>query len=147
MPAMFEQDGVRFQYPESWTLTREENPTGWTASLQSPGTAFALITYDSDLPEAELMVETALEAMKAEYEDLEYDPVVETIAGVPALGHDMRFFSLDLTNTCCSRSFYGAGGTLLLFWQSTDLELETVEPAMKALCASLHFDDEDEVPE
>jgi hypothetical protein len=143
MPAIFEQDGVRFQYPESWTLSREDNPTGWTASLQSPGTAFFMLTYDADAPETELMVETALEAMQAEYEDLEFDPVVETIAGQPAVGNDMRFFSFDLTNTCCTRSFYGAGGTLLLFWQTSDLELETVEPTIKALCASLQLDEEE----
>jgi hypothetical protein len=110
----FDHDGVRFQYPDNWSLTQEDNPSGWTAALQSPGTAFLLFTLDRDTPEAELMVETALEAMRAEYPDLEVDPIVTNVAGQPTCGHDMRFFSLDLTNTCCTRSFYAAGGTILL---------------------------------
>ena len=142
MPAVFEQDGVRFQYPENWEFAREDHPSGWSLTLQSPSTAFIMITFDSDMPEAELMAETALEAMKAEYEDLDAEPIVETIAGQPACGHDMRFFSLDLTNTCCTRSFYGAGGTVLLLWQTNDLEIEMVEPVVKAVCASLHVDED-----
>lgn len=142
MAAIFEQDGIRFQYPESWQLTREETPNGWSVSLQSPATAFLMVTFDSDMPEAELMAETALEAMQAEYANLESDAVCESIAGQPACGHDMRFFSFDLTNTCFTRSFYAAGGTVLLFWQTNDLELETAEPVFKAVCASLHVDED-----
>jgi hypothetical protein len=141
MPAIFDQDGVRFQYPENWEMVREDNPSGWTVSLQSPATAFFMLTYDSDMPEAELMAETALEAMQAEYKGLESEPIVETIAGQPACGHNMRFFSFDLTNTCCTRSFYGAGGTVLLLWQTNDLELEIVEPIVQAMCASLRVEE------
>src|SRR5262249_10526700 len=93
MPAIYEQDGIRFQYPEDWALSREENPNGWTVSLQSLATAFLMLTFDGDMPEAELMAETALEAMQAEYAGLESEPVCESIAGQPACGHDMRFFS------------------------------------------------------
>src|SRR3954470_17560307 len=118
MATTFEQDGIRFQYPESWALTREENANGWTISLQSPETAFLMLTFDADMPEAELMAETALETMQGEYDSLESDPVCASIAGQPACGHDMRFFSFDLTNTCRTRSFYAAGGTVLLFWQA-----------------------------
>jgi hypothetical protein len=142
MAALFEHDGIRFQYPENWVLTREETDNGWTVSLQSPATAFLMLTFDSDMPEAELMAETALEAMQAEYDNLECDPLCESIAGQPACGHDIRFFSFDLTNTCYTRSFYAAGGTVLLFFQTNDLELETAEPVFKALCASLQIEDE-----
>ena len=43
----------------------------------------------------------------------EADDCVDSVAGQPAVGHDVRFFSLDLTNTCWIRSFYGGRGTVL----------------------------------
>ena len=142
MAAIFEQDGVRFQYPENWELTRDENPNGWTVTVQSPSTAFFMVTFDAELPEAELMAETALETMRAEYANFEADPVQESIAGQPACGHDMRFFSLDLTNTCCTRALYTAAGTVLLFWQTTDLDLDLIEPVIQAIRASLRVEED-----
>lgn len=140
--AEFHEDGIGFHYPDNWTLQREQTDDGWTVSVQSPQTAFFLVTYDPDMPEQGHMAETALEALRAEYPDLEADERVETLAGQPAVGHDLRFFSLDLTNTCCTRSFYGAGGTILVLWQANDLELDEVEPIFQAMCASLHLDEE-----
>ena len=137
----FAEDGVSFAYPDSWQFTREDNPSGWTVTLQSPTTPFLMITFDREMPETELMIETALDAMKEEYDTLEFEPVAESIAGQPATGHDMRFFALDLTNTCGTRSFYSEIGTLLLFWQSADLDLETAEAALKAVRTSMKIEE------
>lgn len=141
MPAMFEESGLRFRYPENWEMTREENPNGWTVALQSPETAFMLVTFDGDMPEADLMAETALEAMGNEYEGLESEPRAESLAGVPAVGHDMRFFSFDLTNTCWTRSFYCGDGTVLVLWQANDLELERLEPVIQAIIRSFEVEE------
>lgn len=141
MPGTFAEEGIRFAYPDNWTMTRDENPSGWTVTLQSPATAFLMITFDREMPEADLMIETALDAMKEEYATLEFEPVAESIAGQPAIGHDIRFFSFDLTNTCGTRSFYSETGTVLLFWQTSDLELETTELVLQAVRASLKLEE------
>ncbi|MCS6851776.1 MAG: hypothetical protein NZ700_11480 [Gemmataceae bacterium] len=141
MIATFERDGVRLRYPENWRLEREEGERGWTVSIQSPETAFILICFDDGMPSAEDMSASALAALREEYPDLEADDAVDTLAGQPAIGHDVRFFSFDLTNTCWIRSFYAAGGTVLVFWQANDLELGQNEPVLRAICASLEFDD------
>ena len=137
MPAVFERDGIRFHYPENWRLTREDADTGWTVSVQSADTAFFMLTFDSNMPEVSQVAETVLDALRTDYPDLEADDAVESLAGQPALGHNIRFFSLDLTNTCYTRSFYSGAGTILLMWQANDLELEAVEPIFKAICKSL----------
>ena len=98
MAEQFEQNGIRFSYPENWRLEREENETGWTVLVQSPETAFLVVSLDTGMPEIETMAQTALDALRGEYEDLEADDCVESVAGQPAVGHDVRFFSLDLTN-------------------------------------------------
>jgi hypothetical protein len=138
---VFEEDGVRFQYPDNWKLVREEADNGWTVSVQSPDTAFFLIAFDKSMPEVGEVVQTVLHALRADYPDLEADDALESVAKQPALGHDITFFSLDLTNTCHTRSFYSEGGTILLMWQANDLELEAVEPIFKAICASLRLDE------
>ena len=53
----------------------------------------------------------------------------------------MRFFSLDLTNTCWTRCFYSNVGTVLVLAQSSDLDLDDYEPALRAICASLRVEE------
>jgi hypothetical protein len=141
MSASFDEDGIRFRYPENWELTQEESDTGWTVSVQSPDTAFFLLSYDTDMPDVGQMAETALEALRADYPELEAEEIVESLAGQPAMGHNIRFFSLDLTNTCCTRSFYCDTGTILVMWQANDLELDRMEPIFRAICASLKVEE------
>jgi hypothetical protein len=142
MAAQFDEGGIRFRYPENWRLEREDNDSGWTVSVQSPDTAFMMISLREDMPSTAQMADTALEALREDYPDLEADDCVDSLAGQPAVGHDIRFFSFDLTNTCWTRSFYSAGGTVLVLCQSNDLELEKNEPILRAMCASLEVDDD-----
>jgi hypothetical protein len=141
MSQVFQDDGVALQFPDDWSLEREDNESGWTVSLQSPDTAFFLLTYDRNTPTPQEMAETALEALREEYDDLEAEACVDSVAGQPSIGHDIHFISLDLTNTCWTRSFYGAGGTLFFLCQLTDQELETREPELLAISASLVVED------
>jgi hypothetical protein len=134
---LFQADGIRFQYPDNWRLTREDAETGWTVSVQSPDTAFFLLTFDDQMPEIDQVVQTVLDALRADYPELEADDALESLAGQPAMGHDIRFFSLDLTNTCRTRCFYSETGTILAMWQANDLELDAVEPVFQAICKSL----------
>ena len=113
-------------------------------SLQSPDTAFLMLCLREDMPTTDEMAESALEALREEYPELESQERVEEIAGQPAVGHDIQFFSLDLTNTCWTRSFYSGRGTLLVMAQVNDLELETNEPVLRAICASIQVDQDDE---
>ncbi len=142
MAARFEEDGIEFLYPENWDLQREETENGWTIALQSPDTAFLVMSFDADMPEPGLMAQTAPDALKGEYENLESDACLESIAGQPAVGYDVRFFSLDLTNTCWIRSFYSGRGTVLVMWQLNDLELERHEQVLRAICASIKVEED-----
>ena len=142
MAAQFDRDGVRFLYPENWTLEGEDTDTGWTVSVQSPDTAFLVIALDQNMPDTETMARTALNALEEEYKDLESEEALESIAGQPAIGHDVRFFSFDLTNSCAIRSFYSSRGTILLMWQANDLELAHNEPVLRAITASMKVDND-----
>ena len=60
------------------------------------------------------MAQAALDAMRKEYEDLEAEPVDETVAGHKLIGFDLNFFYLDLTNTAGIRSLRGRDTFYLL---------------------------------
>jgi hypothetical protein len=140
MSRQFKEGGVSFSYPDNWRLEREESDTGWTVSLQSPQTAFVIVACDGSMPSAEDVAQTTLEALQSEYPGLEADPAIDTLAGQMAVGHDIHFFSFDLTNTCWTRSLYSDSGTLLVMCQANDLELEAYEPVMRAICSSLQVE-------
>jgi hypothetical protein len=140
MSVRFDDGGIRFHYPENWRLEREENETGWTVSLQSPGTAFMMVCLREDMPTPAQLADAALDALRDDYPSLEADDCVDNLAGQPAIGHDIRFISLDLTNTCWTRSFYTSEGTVLVLCQANDLELEEHEPVLRAICKSLEVD-------
>ena len=141
MASLFERDGISFRYPESWRLEREEVEGGWTVTLQSPGTAFLTLAFDEQMPTVEEMADAALEALREEYPTLDAEDNVEKLAGQMAVGHDISFISLDLTNTCWIRSFYSDTGSVLLLCQVNDFELEEYGPVLRAVCASLHVEE------
>jgi hypothetical protein len=141
MAATFQHNGMRFQYPENWRLEQDESEDGWTVTVQSLQTAFMVLTVNEELPATEEMLATALETLKTDYPELEAEDVVDTVAGQPAIGHDIQFISLDLTNTCWTRSFYSAAGTVLVLCQYNDLDNEIHEQVLRAMCASLEVDD------
>ena len=138
--AVFDDGGIRFRYPENWQLEREDNENGWTVSVQSPGTAFLMVCLREDTPTTDEMADAALEALREDYPELEAEDCIDSVAGQPAIGHTVRFFSLDLTNTCWTRSFYSSHGTVLVLWQVNDLELEQSEPVLRAICASFEVE-------
>jgi hypothetical protein len=142
MSQQFQAEGISFRYPDNWRLEREDTEDGWTVLLQSPGTAFLTLTCDRIGPSTEEMAEATLEALRSDYPGLEASPKIDTLAGQMAIGHDIQFFSLDLTNTCWTRSLYSDAGTVLLLCQANDLELEEYEPVLRAICASLKVEEE-----
>jgi hypothetical protein len=142
MSLQFERSGVRFQYPDDWTLEQEENDNGWLATVSSPETAFLLVSYHTDVDDPAGLADMALEAMRESYPELESETVMETLAGLPAIGHDVDFVALDLTNSCRIRSLAGPEGCLLLLSQCTDEELSGNGNALRAIGASLSVDDD-----
>jgi hypothetical protein len=139
----FSADGLSFVYPDEWTLEREENDSGWTVTLQSPGTAFAVVSLDRNLDHTiEDVAHTALEAMKDEFPGLEAESAVEMLAGEMAIGHDIEFFSVDVPTLCWTRSFYGLAGIVLVLCQVAELDEAEYEPALRVICASMRSEEE-----
>ncbi|MER3415895.1 MAG: hypothetical protein C4297_06750 [Gemmataceae bacterium] len=129
----FERDGLHFEYPENWQIEQSEAEDGWAVIVQSPGTAFMLVSVHDQRPSVEELLEASLVALREEYPDLEMETATETIAGYRAPGFDIQFFSMDLTNSCWTRSFRTPRRSVLILCQTNDAELEEVEPIFQTM--------------
>jgi hypothetical protein len=139
----FNRSGITFQYPSNWTLEEPEAPdpdAGWALSIQSPDTAFLLVSLNPDAITPGDLAEQTLDALKAEYKDLEAEPIVEQVAGQAAVGYDVDFMTLDTAINCRTRCLETIAGPLLLMTQSSDLDRAECEPVLQAIVASLRVD-------
>jgi hypothetical protein len=140
--SIYDNHGIRFEYPADWELEETEDGSVTTLAVQSPdGLAFALVTVDDSCPAPAEVADEALEAMREEYPGLDAAPALETIGGHPAVGHDVEFISLDMTNTCSIRCFRTPRRTALVFAQSSDLDAGENEAVLHDLRRSLEETD------
>jgi hypothetical protein len=134
--------GDSLSVPDGWELESEDTDSGWNVSVQSPATAFLLLSYHPEEDDPAYLADATIAALREDYPQLEAQNAVETIAGQPAIGHDINFFAFDLTNTCWTRCLRGPTGSLLVMCQCTDEELPDHGDTLKAICASVSIDEE-----
>ena len=142
MPGIYDDHGIRFRYPPDWVVEVVEDGPRTAVTIQSPdGPAFALVTADDSRPSPAELADEALAALREEYPELDATPAGETIGGHDAVGHDVEFFSLDMTNTCVIRSFRTPRRTVFLMAQWSDIEGIEAEAALKAILRSVEETD------
>jgi hypothetical protein len=140
MVSTFDRSGVRFKYPTNWALDVEPDGDGWTAHVQSPTTAFLMVTLRPELDTPETLAEEALTAVGEDYKELDAQEVIESFAGRPAVGHDIDFLTLDTPITCKTRSIDTPTGPMLVLCQFGAFEREAVEPVFQAIWASFEIE-------
>jgi hypothetical protein len=141
MTQSFERSGIRFQYPTNWQIDTEDAGDGWTVTLQSPETAFILVSLRPDADTAAQVADEALTALRAEYPELDAEPALDNLAGQPAVGHDIDFLTLDTTILCRTRCIETTAGPLLVMGQMSEYDREQNEQVLRAICASLQLED------
>jgi len=138
MPATYDKMGIRFLYPDNWTLDEEEAVGGnGSVTVYSPGGAFwSIVVHPLESDPSELAA-AALQALKTEYEHSEAEPASEQFGYRTISGYDMNFFYLDLTNTALIRSFRTETATCLVLCQAEDREFAELAPVFRAITTSL----------
>lgn len=137
----FERSGVRFDYPAEWATDFDDGGPGWTVVVQSPDTAFVLVSLRPDADTPAQVADEALDALRAEYPTIDAQAAVDSLAGQPAVGHDVDFITLDTSILCWTRCIETASGPLLVLCQTSEYDRARNEPALRAFCASLRVDD------
>jgi hypothetical protein len=135
---VYEDHGVRFEYPSDWTVEATDEDDVTTVDLQHPdGVAFVLVRSDESCSDPEETADLALEAMREEYPELEADPVSERLGKHVVTGHDVEFFSLDVGNAATIRCFRTPRRTVLVFAQWSDLIGEDMAELVRGVFLSL----------
>lgn len=143
----FDDHGIRFEYPHDWEVEVTDSGAVLTVSVQAPnGLAFALVTTDETCPPPAEVADEALAAMREEYPGLDAAPALETIDGHRAVGHDIEFISLDMTNNCSIRCYRTARRTVLVFGQWSDIDDEDAGDLIRVVNRSLEETDAFEEP-
>lgn len=144
MLKVFTRAGIAFQYPGNWTLDEEDDGESWAVTVTSPGTAFFIVSLRPDNQTPVQVVDEALHALKAEYKELDAEPVTESIGGYPAGGYDIDFITVDTTIAAWSRCVSLAEGNLLVIGQVSELDRRMYEEVLKAMLGSFTIADGDE---
>jgi len=135
---VYEDHGVRFEYPSDWELDVTDDGEVTTVDVQHPsGIAFLLVRIDESCPDPALVADSALEAMREEYPDLDAVPVMEALDEHRATGYDVEFFSLDISNAASIRCFHTPRRTVLVFGQWSDIGEENLPELVDGMLRSL----------
>jgi hypothetical protein len=138
MPAIYENIGVRFLYPENWSIIDEDDES-WPRSVtvQSQQTGFwTLHVYPPD-QEVRPVVKELIAAMQAEFNDIEVLPAKEAFGETATKGVDLAFFYLDLLVEAKIRSLRTPSATLIWLYQAESREFESIEPVFQAIAVSM----------
>ena len=133
--------GIRFRYPDSWTVADESSDEKVAVTVQSEGTAFWTIAVFDDGPSPERVLESAVAAYREDYPEVDIYPT-ETHAGPhgPVLSRDVEFVCLELIAGARVEAFQAGERTAMVLFQAADAELETVRPVLDAMTASVEIE-------
>lgn len=138
MVATYDRHGVRFAYPDNWTLSEDyQGASSHCVTLQSPESGFWMLQVLETTRSADLLAADALQSVKQEYGDVEVVRVDEQIEGTRSVGYDMTFYCLDFIVTAKIRSFQLDRRKYVLLWQAEDGEFDHLHAVFSAITASL----------
>ena len=135
----FDRDSISFHYPANWSVEMDEDSArgGWTVTVTSPEMAFLTVSLQPDARDPADLADQTLAALKGDYKELDAENVMETIAGLPSIGFDADFLTVDTAITCRVRCLDTLAGPLLLLAQVSEYDREKNEPVLRAIVASL----------
>lgn len=138
MPGVYDKLGIRFLYPDNWTLDEDEALHGnQSVTVQSPGGAFWSIALHPPTTDPDELASAALEALQAEYPQSEVETVTDRLADQMIGGYDFHFFYLDFVNTALIRGFRTPSASCLVLCQAEDREFVELGPVFRAITTSL----------
>jgi hypothetical protein len=138
MPAVYEHRGIRFLYPDNWSLMDEEIED-WPRSVtvQSEHTAFLSIHAYPARQAIEPLIDQVIESIREVYPELEVLEADDVVGDTATSGVDICFFYLDLLVEAKVRALKTPTYTLVWHYQAESREFEEVEPVFNAMVTSL----------
>lgn len=140
VPAVYEHRGIRFLYPENWSLVDEEYED-WphSVTVQSPQTGFWSLHVYPPGQELKPLVKEVVESIQSSFPDQELEvlPVTDEVGETTTKGVDVTFFYLDLLVEARVRTLKTPSATLIWHYQAESRELEAMDQVFLAITTSL----------
>ena len=138
MPAIYEQHGLRFAYPENWQLQEpDEDADLIDVTLQTPAGGFwSVQLMPAGCSPAECIQEVVNE-IEGEYEGVEKEPQEFDFGSESADGFELRFFCLDMLVEARVWAMRLEQGTLICHYQAEQTEYAAIAPVFQAIATSL----------
>ena len=138
MVIQYDRAGIRFCYPENWTVADDEADRRRRSVLvQAPSGAFWSVDLCLQATNSRDLAAEVLQTMQREYVDLEAEAVTDKIGGLEATGYDMQFYCLDLIIAARLRTVRTPAGTLVLLCQAEDRDFQALEAVFSAMSESI----------
>ena len=116
---IYDANGLYFAYPSNWELEETEmDEVEGAVQLSSPDGAFWMLRKYPPDTDADGIVESVVEAMRTDYQDMEINRVEKSLFGKTLRGAEMMFFYLDLMNTASVLCYGDDLTTYAVFWQT-----------------------------
>ena len=96
MTAVFRKFDLRVPYPENWVVEEGLSPhLPDSVSIQSPGGAFWSVSIHDASTDTNELVSVVLNAIRAEYDEVEVEAVRQVLDENDLYGFDLSFYCLD----------------------------------------------------
>lgn len=145
MEGQYDRHGMKFAYPTNWQLDETESEDEITVSVTNGDTSFWSITLLLDGLSPTEVLDTALNAFREEYGEVDEYPADDELCDHPTRCVDIEFVCLELINSACLRAFRTDRHTVFVLFQATDEEMEETRQVMQAISASLEYEFGDEM--
>ncbi len=138
MPVTYDDLGIRFQFPENWSLEADDEvPDRPSVTVYSPGGAFWTVVRRGPGDDLGQMADEAAAAVREEYPGSDSEAVREILGEAELQGYDLNFICLDLINTACVRVCRTPSASYLVVYQAEDRDFEKLRDVFRALTFSL----------
>ncbi|MFM9965540.1 MAG: hypothetical protein ACKV2Q_30510 [Planctomycetaceae bacterium] len=143
MDRVFEGHGIRFEYPDDWILHEQSTVEEITLTVHSPDTSFWSLTLIMDRPDPQRVIDSALEAFREEYSEIDVYPSTARLGDQPTESCELDFVCHELIGSAFLRATVAPEFTLLVLYQGADLELDDTQKILEKVSRSLSWDSDD----
>lgn len=143
-PAMatFDDFDLTFEYPDDWEVSVDGEAAERTISVESPDSAFLVITVFNEQISSLAVVRRAEETFTEIYEGADVENFEGDILGFPTDGTVIDFSSLDLIGQARLQSFTTHRRTFFVMSQRSDMDGDTADEVFAAILESLRLPNE-----
>jgi hypothetical protein len=140
MTATYDDNDLRFMYPENWSLGASDLIAGYDCrqvTLESPGGGLWMLYVFTPGTNPEQPIRSIREVIDQQYPGVEWSDVSGSFHDYPCAGHDGYFYSLDFLVCVRIRSFQTLAHTFVVVVQSENQDLDRLSSVYDAITLSL----------